>query len=339
MRAWARGGRRPLSAWLTDEEFLAARATARAGDITPRLHAVIRDLVATAAHSRTLPPAIVGHATWTLDAIDDVTQEFLVHLLEGALLRAFDRAGSPAGVVKYLERTLHNWVVDRQRERALPRLVIRARAILRSDALFVEFSASARWMLSWWGLADWSDPATYQEGDERLIAASYQLGDLKYLRSTADRADSVISTPDVRRMLEQLFVTAGALLTLEHVDRVFRHRFAFAYPREPEELPEDEGVDAVQDTGPALDDALVLGDTLRVLLVRLTRRQLEMLWGRSCELTLDQLAAQHGCSRGTADNELKRAAALIDDVVEDDGQRTRVLEDLFAVTFREDADA
>jgi DNA-directed RNA polymerase specialized sigma24 family protein len=90
-----------------------------------------------------------------------------------------------------------------------------------------------------------------------------------------------------------------------------------------DELPESPSADP-----PVADQAAAL-EVARELLARLTSRQVSMLVGRYLRsATLEQLAEEHGCSRGTADNELRRAHAILREALARDDDQSLVLKNL-----------
>jgi DNA-directed RNA polymerase specialized sigma24 family protein len=60
-----------------------------------------------------------------------------------------------------------------------------------------------------------------------------------------------------------------------------------------------------------------------------------MLKERADGATLEELAEIHGCSRGTADNELKRASAAVRRHLAPDESQERALDILLALSFSE----
>jgi hypothetical protein len=323
-------------AWLLAErEFAAARDAVRAGEVTDELYAFIWRLVAATSRSRLLAPALSPTGRWDDDAVAEVVQGWLeASLLRGGLLRAFDRSAAPSELARYLDAALRNWLRSRARAQHRPRLLQRAREILRENAEFEEFRSARAWLDSWWGLAQWNDPRPFEGTGDELVGATYAVP-LELLRfSPADgRADPVISNPDLARLLQHVLSAASALLTLRQFDRILRARFAHAFVQQ---VDPEHAAEPASPTPTALDD-LTAEETVREILVELTQRQVEILRGRAAGATLDQLAAAQGCSRGTADNELKRAGEVIRQAVIDDSNADVILEKLLAMTSIEDA--
>jgi hypothetical protein len=318
-------------AWLlTDPEFHDGRDAVTRGEIPEPLYAFLWRLVAATVRGRTLAPALSPTGRWDDDAASEILQGWLEgNLLRGGLLRAFDRSATSQQLARYLEAALHNWLRSRARAQHRPRLLQRARQILRDDTAFRDFKPMQRWLDTLWGLASWDDPAAFAGADGQLITLAYQLPvELLRFSPDSDRADPVIANTDLRRLLEHLLDAAGGLLSLRQIDRVIRGRFAHAYITE---ISPDQAADPADD-GPTALDEIVAADTAREVLERLTRRQLEMLRERTAGAKLEQLAETHDCSRGTADNELRRAAAIIREAVADDANAGAVLEKLLEMT-------
>ncbi len=313
---------------LSSDEFQTARRAFDAGHVTDELYAFIRRLVRVHVSNGLLPRALSPTGAWTDEAADELVQEwFADRLLAGSLRRAFDRSADAAGLGRYLERSLRNWLIDRARARAEPRLLIRARRILESDDAYIVVLQSAHWQDVWWGRTEWSDAEPYIGSDAELVAASYGAGDLSYVRTGTDAADPVLSTVDLTRLLAALFVRARALLTLRHIDRVLRTRFAIAFIVAADEDLGDRGEEDV-----ALR-ALEHDATARAIAARLSGRQLALLQSRYRDgRGLVELAREYGCAHGTVANELKRAAAMTRELIADDDDYEPVLERLLELS-------
>lgn len=314
---------------LSSQQFDAARQGFDAGEVTDDLYAFVRRLVGVHISNRLLPPALSPTGAWTTEAADELVQQwFADQLLVGSLHRAFDRSADAAGLARYLERSLRNWLVDRARARAEPRLLIRARKILTTDEAYRAVIESVRWQDVWWGRNEWTDVGPYAGRDVELVAASYAAGELSYVRTGTDTSDPVLSAADLRRLLEALFARAQALLTLRHVDRVLRTRFAIAYVEEAA----DEDLDEIAEADVAMR-TLEHEASARAIAARLSGRQLALLQSRYRDgRGLVDLAREHGCAHGTVDNELKRSAAIIRELIADDEDYEAVLERLLELS-------
>lgn len=321
-----------MSWLLTEKEFKEAASAVRTGEVTPALYAFIGRLVSAHLRSGVVSPTLSGSGSWNDEAVADATHDWLAEkLLPGALLRAFDRTSTPQALSRYLERSLRNWLRDKARTRSWPRILLRSRQILEQGTRqFEPFDNETNWMERRWGLAEWTDPQRIED-EQRVIRAVWDAPNLEIVRESSERAAAILSTTDLAQLLESVLKTVGGTVTLAQLDRAFRHRFAWAFEAPSIEL----GEAAEQETLTEAVSETVARDTALVILADLTERQLEMLRERAEGATLEELAEIHGCSRGTADNELKRAAATIRRHLSDDALQERTLEILLTLSFSE----
>jgi DNA-binding CsgD family transcriptional regulator len=320
-----------MSWLLTDEEFAEAAAAVRGGDVTPQLYAFIGRLVSADLRSGTVPPTLSASGEWDAEAIADATHDWLAEkLLRGALLQAFDRTAAPQALARYLERAFKNWLRDKGRSRSWPRILIRSREILDAGDQFKRFEEASRWLDHRYGLAAWGDPPRIED-EELVVRAVYGLPDLQIIRERGERAPTILSTSDLGSLLEHALRTVEGTITLSQLDRGFRHRFAWAFEAANVELEETSLEEVAQ---PTVSEAEA-EEAAHAILADLTKRQLEMLRERADGATLEELAEIHSCSRGTADNELKRASAVIRRHLAPDESQERTLEILFALSFSE----
>ena len=319
---------------LTDDEFARAASGVRSGEVTPALYEFVARLVASHLRTGLVAPSLSSSGAWTEEAIADVTHDWFVEkLLPGGLLRAFDRTATPHALARYLERALRNWLRDKARSRAWPRIIVRARAILEEGGRFVALDDPPNWMTRQWALRGW--PAPVPPADEgAVIAAVYSVPELEILRESSEsgRAATLLSTPELERLLVHVFESVRAAISLSQLDRAFRHRFAWAFEAPTVALDE---TPAYETRSEELASATATKETALAILADLTRRQLEMLRARADGATLEQLAEAHECSRGTADNELRRAGEVVRRHVADDDAQARILEILLSLSFPE----
>jgi len=312
-----------MSSLLTADEFGRAREAVSDGTVTDELYRWLFKLVALAQATKTLAPAPVPNGNWNdPDAVAETVHAWLADsLLRGALLQAFDTCRTPRALSRYLERSLRNWLIARSRRRSGPRLLQRAAELLAQPP-FVIVRAGQSVMDRWWALEVWDSPELYEGGDGAVISAAWAVADLEPLRfSSSERNDPVLSTEDLRRFLQELLSRLRAALNGRHLDRAFRHRFAYAYAAptlDLDEAPELAG-------GPSPETEVAVADAARVALGVLTGRQLRVLLTRP-ERTLEELAAELGVSRGTVDNEYRRALLKVREATPTDDEFDAVLE-------------
>jgi RNA polymerase sigma factor (sigma-70 family) len=312
-----------MSALLSDAQFEEARAASRAGTITADLYVWLGQLVALAQATRTLAPAPVPNGRWDdPDAVAETVHAWLEgSLLRGGLLQAFDTCESPRALARYLEKALRNWLIDQSRRRTGPRLLERAAEIMAADP-FTVVSASSSVMERWWGLAAWDTPALFNGSDDKVSSASWALGDFAILRfSSSERADPLLSTPDLERYLHGLLDRLGAALSGRHFDHSFRARFPYAYTTAAADL--DDVPEPFTTATP--ESAVEIADAARVALATLTERQARVLVDRPAT-TLEALAERLGVSRGTVDNEYRRAVLKVREAAPSDDVFGEVLE-------------
>lgn len=294
-----------MSLLLSEDQFGRGRDSVRAGTVTDELYGWLGRLVAVAQATRTLAPAPVPGGRWDdPDAVAETVQAWLEDsLLRGGLLQAFDVCQTPRALSRYLERALRNWLVSQSRRRSGPRLLERAGQILSSDAAFSLLRDASTVSARWWGLASWQEPQLFAGRDQEVVATAWSLGDFALLRfPSSERSDPVLSSPDLRRYLAELLERVGQGLSGQHVDLTFRSRFAYAYA--PASAEPEEAWQLADPSTPA--DHAEVADAARVALAALSSRQLHVLRQRP-EGTLDELARLLGVSRGTVDNEYRRA--------------------------------
>lgn len=297
---------------LTEDEFAQAADAVGAGEVTPALHGFLRRLAGTVVGSGTVSPVLSASGHWGRDAAEDLLQDWLTErLLTGGLLRAFDNAATPRALSRYLERALRNYLVDKGRRRAAPRLLPRAHSILTEDDSYRCFAESGSWLDRSWGLARWEEGRAFDGTETDLVRAAYALGDFELVRfaPTSQRADPVISNPDLDRLLTGLFGELERTLTLRDIEHVLRARFGFAFEEPSVDL---ESVSEAPSAARPILDELLIEETAGEVLAEITERQLAIVRDRALEsLNLDELAERHEISRSTADNELKRVGQAI----------------------------
>jgi DNA-binding CsgD family transcriptional regulator len=274
-------------------------------EIDSELFEFLRRLVFTLVFQRTLAPAWSPTGKWDVDAAEEALAGWTAKRLvaTNSLAAAFDHASAARPFTRSLERNLRHYLQNERERGEIDNLVERTAHLLRSDGRFRE------WIESWWGLDGTSQPPPFGGSDRDLLASAWAVGDVvlwKY-SSSVGRASPVLATAELGRFLEALFGRVNGLLTLGHLAVVFRRRFnldeptSIALSLEHEEVPADEE--------PVRDEEGLRAAAIAVL-SELTSRQVEVLH-RKRDRSLEKIATELGVSRGTVDNELRRAGEVV----------------------------
>jgi hypothetical protein len=217
---------------------------------------------------------------------------------------------------------LRNWLIARSRRATGPRLLERAAEVLDEDTAFTALRESRAVADRWWGLASWTAPELFGGSDEQVVTAAWALGDFALLRyPSSERSDPVLNSPDLRRYLLELLERVGAGLSGRHLDTSFRGRFAYAYSAAP--VPVEEAAELADSTSVEL--AVETDEAARIALADLSERQVKVLLERP-QGTLEGLAARLGVSRGTVDNEYRRAILKVRSAASSEASFDAVLE-------------
>jgi len=296
-----------------DERYIAMRACFRAsGEIDGQLYDVLMRIGRGLAYGGRLAPALSPTRSWDAGAVADAVHGWIERRLlrTGALLAAFDHASGERPFLRSLERSFRHYLESERERGEIDNLVSRAHGLLRDDARFRDFVPQAQVSDTWWGLSEWFDPAPWQGSEERLLALAWSLGSFELFRygHTVGRASPVLATGELGRLLEGLLGRADALLTLRLIAGALARRFDLAPPHlvaKDEAGAEAEGVAAP----PELAES-ELEDAALAAIAELTSRQAEVLYRKASGETLEQIAAALAISRGTVDNELRRAGAI-----------------------------
>ena len=296
-----------------EKRYIAMRARFRAsGQIDDELYDVLVRIGRGLAFGGRLAPALSPSGTWDADGVLDAAHGWIERRLlrTGALLAAFDHAAAERPFLRSLERSFRHYLESERERGEIDNLVSRAHALLRDDARFRDFVPQSQASDTWWGLSAWIDPEPWQGSEDRLLTLAWSLGSFELFQygHTVGRASPVLATRELSRLLEGIFGRAEALLTLRLIAGVLARRFDLAPPHlvaEDEAEAEAKGVAAPPEFAESeLEDAALAA------IADLTSRQAEVLFRKASGETLEQIAAALGISRGTVDNELRRAGAI-----------------------------
>jgi hypothetical protein len=306
--------------------YLRLRGEYRAsGQISDDLYRLLVRLVRGVVFHGGLPPAWSPMGKWDSEAAEEAAHGWITRRLlqTNALLAAFDHASAPLPFFRSLERNFRHYLANERERGEIDNLVSRAGRLLRDDDRFLDWIPQARPSDSWWGLAEWGDPAPYQGSEDDLVSAAWAVGEVAIFRysHTVGRASPILATDKLGRFLAELLGRVGALLTLRLLAAVFRRRFDLDEPREVEAAEVVEAVGAPDEP----DEQVTLDAALGVV-AELTPRQAEVLLRKHAGESLDAIAGALGVSRGTVDNELVRSGTIIDRHAADATTREAILE-------------
>ncbi len=309
--------------------YLELRERYRAsGEIGAELYRLLLRLVRGLVFRGELPPAYSPTGRWDAEGAQEAAHGWMVRRLlqTNGLLAAFDHASAPRPFFRSLERSFRHYLENERERGEIDNLVSRAGALLRDDERFRESIPQARPSDSWWGLARWTDANPYQGSEDALLRDAWAVGDVHLFRYShrVERASPVLATDELGRFLEALFERVRALLTLRLLAGVFRRRFGLEEPTTIE-IGEEE-IDRLPASEEG-DDSEAAAAALAVA-AELTPRQAEILVRKADGASLDAIGEALGISRGTVDNELKRAGASIDRHRGEFATREAVLEKL-----------
>lgn len=296
------------------------------GQISDELYRLLLRLVRALVLRGGMPPAWSPTGRWDVEAAEEAAQGWIARRLlqTNALLAAFDHASAPQPFFRSLERSFRHYLESERERGEIDNLVSRAGALLRDDGRFRDWIPQAQPSDSWWGLADWDDPAPYQGSEDGLVSAAWAVGEVVIFRysHTVERASPILATGELGRFLAALFDRVEALLTLRLLAVVFRRRFDLDEPGQVEVAAE--AIDHL--AAPEEPDEQVTIDAALGVVTEVTPRQAEVLLRKHDGKSLDAIAEALGISRGTVDNELMRAGTIIDRHAADATTREAILE-------------
>jgi DNA-binding CsgD family transcriptional regulator len=280
------------------------------GTIDEELYSLLLRIVRGLVYQRALPAAWSPTGRWDDEAALDAAHGWIDKRLlrTNALLAAFDHASSPRPFRKSLARSFQHYLQSDRQRGEIDNLVSRTVRLLRDSPRFREWVPQAKLSDSWWGLDEWESPEPYQGSDDMLVANAWALGDVEIFRYSpqTERASPIVSTEVLAWFLEALLRQVNALVTVAHLSVVLRRRFDLDEPRL---TLIDAAVESLP--APAARDEAALIEAALAVVSEFTLRQAEVLFRRWRGATLDAISVALEISRGTVDNELKRAGEVL----------------------------
>ena len=281
------------------------------GNIDAELFALLRRLVFTLVFQRTLPPYSPTRR-WDEDGADEALAGWISRRLvaTNALAQAFDHASAARPFIRSLERNFRHYLQNERERGEIDNLLDRTARLLAADTRFHDWIPMRNPGDTWWGLGSGIEPPAFAASDDDLVSIAWGIGDVVLWRysSSVRRASPVLATEPLGRFLEELFRRVGALLTLKHLAVVFRRRFDLDEPRIVRS-PTSTTIFLL--TTPPFE-MRKHSEVRRSPSAELSDRQTEVIYRKWKELRSMQSGASSGLSRGTVDNELRRAGETIE---------------------------
>jgi DNA-binding CsgD family transcriptional regulator len=252
---------------------------------------------------------------WNEEGINDLVNEFIMvrAIDRGTLLAALQQANTVRGVVRYLERSFHNFAVAQRRRTVAGNIWSRLSELLADDATFRPLAgAGAR---AAYGLDTWAENPPPQVTDEEIAQASRWLpADLKWVEYDSEaRLSPGLASQDLRRVAERLMTNTHRLWSAHQILRVLQTRFDLT--------PDDEALsdEDLRDTSTLADPALppleelAAAELARHVLESLTPRQRQILplLAEHPPLGVREIAQRLGLSKSLIANERQAIIATL----------------------------
>lgn len=292
--------------------------------MTP-LHDELAEVARRMVRRRLLPPSFSPYGQWDQEAADEIFQAWMTHKLLGAgqLRPLLARAGALGIFRANAERSLRHFLLNERDRSQTQNLFARIRALLDESARIRCFVSSHRAQDRWYGLRDWTEPEAFEADPRVLRAAAWSAGELAVIRyrANARKLSPVLDAAELERFVFVLFDVINALLTPRHILEGLMTRLDIGDP----EVSELDAVDPpAQDTNRVVEEMDLRGLAVAAL-AEVTGRQARVLLGTADGRTLEDLAAELGCSRATVLNEQRRAGEILTRLSGDDHERETLL--------------
>ncbi len=311
---------------MSEVELRAARRALREhGEVPERVLGELRRVVGASVGLGALPAVLSPYGRWNVEAEDDVYQGWLAERLlkQGALQSLLDRSRSGAAFRRMAERSLRQWLLNSRERTEAQNLYARVARMLQEEQRFVCVQRSERLADCWWALTEHARAGCFGDGEERLLALGFSLGEFDVVRFRADAAklSPVLSTEELMRFVTALLAAAGAGVSLGLIATTLRRRFALDAP----------GVQSLEESVEQADlrlgvaEGVVLREAARAVIAELSARQCAVLAGTAAGQTLQEMAGAHGCSPATISNEQQRIAVAIGRYADGASERDELL--------------
>lgn len=244
---------------------------------------------------------------WDEDGVHDLVQTFIVErcVNKEAVSSALAIAENTAGVVRYLERSMHNFVRSERIRSIGLNIYDRLREVLTDDPRFVALAGMGG--RAAYGLVEWSDDPPPVATDEDVSSALRLLPEQVEWREyeTGDRQSPGIASSDLVRIALQVITGTNRLWSSARLMGVIRARFDLG---PDEQLVTDlASADAsTHDISPL--DSVVAEDLARRTITALSdeqRRVINAFTSSTPPPTVRQVAATIGMSKSAVSRHLR----------------------------------
>lgn len=288
-----------------------------------QLYRVLLETVRAIVRGHGYPVSYSPFNRWDEDAFTALTADWATEKLlrQGHLEHLLLTNESLRGFRYGLELSFTHFLISQRQRTELGNLYRRTSTVLEQDDRFHVFVDATRKADRLWGIASWQQPEVFNGPDEGLVNAAFRIPGFEPIRYRADarKHSPVLGDPQLRAFLVQFFQEIGRLLRLGQLQLVFRYRFALleadlASLDQP--LPSSsEGEQTLLDryaSGNKTEDEIVVQETATAIICELSaRQQLALTEYARLDATLESVATHLGCSKSTAENEIKRALGTI----------------------------
>jgi hypothetical protein len=249
---------------------------------------------------------------WDDAAVSDIVNDFIVDrvIKKEVLSRALRLADNTAGVVNYLERALHNYIVDEREQSISGNIYNRLVTALSEDPELRRLGGTSGRAV--FGLEAWSnsvEPLTLEHISEAMRHFPSSVKWREY--QTGDRQSPGLFNEDLRLIAREVASGTGRSVTPSILMQIIRHRFNFGLSQNSSAEPlEVLGSHPIADPSP-LEDAVAEDLASRAIerLRPLERRILLLMTQDSPVPTVRDLAAQLGISKSLVSRHQQNIAA------------------------------
>lgn len=288
-----------------------------------QLYRVLLETVRAVVRGHSYPVSYSPSNHWDEDAYTALAADWATEKLlrQGHLEHLLLVNESVRGFRYGLELSFTHFLISRRQRTELSNLYQRTSTILEQDDRFHVYVDATRKADRLWGLATWQQPDIFVGPDEELIRAAFRIPGFEPMRYRADarKHSPVLGAPELRAFIVRFFEEIGRLLRLGHLQLVFKYRFALLEAEvvsldQPLPSPSD-GEQTILDryaSGNKTEDEIVVQETATAIMRELSaRQQLALTEYARLDATIEGVAKRLGCSKSTAENEIKRALNTI----------------------------